>query len=194
MNSVTDEDFLDGFDDEEDDTFAGLGAGGFDRPVFDENQFKYAKSMSASIFKSEVENHIKSQPLTARYKRALILCAYTLFSEEQVLANNNIRSKSKLLQNDPLARKLVFAQRDIELTQCSATKYDMLAIDTFALEKHVLDVYECFISRTWGEKRERLINAEIGFRNINQSEIIKTNKPEQIPKRKKSLFSMNRGT
>lgn len=179
-------DDLDNFEDS-DDTYSGLGAGALDKPVFEEAQFKYAKSMSDSMYLKEITSYIKKQPLTARYKKSLLHCVYALFSEEQVLANNNNRIHSKFIQNDPLGKKLIFAQRDVELSRCDATKYDMSAVNTYALEKYILDVFEAFISRTWGTKIERWINPEISVRNYNQSEVIQSKQAEQ-PAKKKGFF------
>lgn len=170
--------------DENDDGFAGLGASAIDRPMFSEDTLKYAKSMSASPYKADIINHIKQLPITQRYKDAWYSCIYTLFSEEQVLANNNPRKDSSFTTRDPLGKNIIFAQRNIELTRCESTKPDTYAVNVAALEKYVLSVYEAYVSRSIGDKRERIINSELSTRSITQSEVInRQRRPQQQTKK-----------
>lgn len=192
MDSDSSDDFNDDFEDTDDtDTFSGLGTGAFDKPVFEEAQYKYAKSMSGSIYSKDIVAYIRTLPLTIRYKRSLISCVYTLFSEDQVLANNNPRIVSKVIALDPLEKLLIFGQRDIELTRCDATKYDLNAVNTFALEKYIHSNFRAFLTRTIGDRRERIINAETGVRSISQTEQIIKNPVEQKEK-KRSFLGLGR--
>lgn len=160
------------YDDDVD--FAGLGASNLERPSFSDESLKYANTLKRSPYREDVINYVKALPLTARYKSALYHCIYALFTEEQVLANNNPRAMGRFSKEDRLSKREIFAQRNIELARCcNASKSDLLVCDIAGMEKYILDVYTAFISRTYGDKRERLINNEIGTRSVTQQEILR---------------------
>jgi len=155
--------------------FAGFGVSNAERPSFSDESLKYAKSLSRSPYRDDVINYVRLLPLTTRYKRELYSCIYSLFTEEQVIANNNPRRLGQFTRDDPLTKRQIFAQRDIELARCcSATKQDLLSCNIAGLEKYIIGVYTAYISRTYGDKRERLINNEIGTRSVTQSEVMRS--------------------
>lgn len=170
---------------EEEDDYAGLGASISERPAFSEDSLKYAKSMSNSPYKSDVLNYIKKLPITGLYKRELYHCIHSLFTEERVLAYNDPRKTGRFSTDDQLSRKLLFAQRNIELARCVATKTDLERVGS--MEKYVLSVFEDYYSRTVGPKKERWINSELSTRSIAQSEIVK-NTPTIVKEKKKGGF------
>jgi len=156
----------------------GFGASNLERPAFSDESLKYANTLKRSPYRDDVVNYIKGLPLTARYKGALFHCVYQLFSEEQVLANNNPRVIGKFTKEDKLGKREIFAQRDIELARCcNAAKDDLLVVDIAGMEKYILSVYTAYISRTYGDKRERLINSEISTRSVTQTEVLRNQQP-----------------
>ena len=175
--SIVDDDYdedggQDPYDDEPE--FGGLGASNLERPSFSDESLKYANTLKRSPYREDVINYVKALPLTARYKSALYHCIYILFTEEQVLANNNPRVTGRFSKEDRLSKREVFAQRNIELALCcNASKFDLLVCDIAGMNKYILDVYTAYISRTYGDKRERLINNEIGTRSVTQQEILR---------------------
>ncbi|MCK9576730.1 MAG: hypothetical protein M0R51_12475 [Clostridia bacterium] len=172
-------------------TSFGFGASSIERPSFSEDSLKYATMMGASPYLADIMGHIKSVAVTERYKRELISCVYSLFAREQVLANNSVRKLGIFGQNDPLKYVLIFAQLKLELTRCAATQEDMLSMNVSALEKNIMSVFEAYVSRSVGEKRERLINAELGTRNIQVQEVARPYEVETKAK-KKSFWSFGR--
>ena len=152
----------------------GFGASNFERPAFSDESLKYANTLKRSPYRDDIVNYIKGLPLTARYKGALFHCVFQLFSEEQVLANNNPRMIGKFTKEDKLGKREIFAQRDIEIARCcNAAKDDLLVVDIAGMEKYILSVYTAYISRTYGDKRERLINSEISTRSVTQTEVLR---------------------
>jgi len=159
---------------EDEQEFAGLGASNLERPSFSDESLKYANTLKRSPYREDVINYVRALPLTARYKSALYHCIYTLFTEEQVLANNNPRATGRFSKEDRLAKREIFAQRNIELALCcNASKFDLLVCDVAGMNKYILDVYTAYISRTYGDKRERLINSEVSTRSVTQQEILR---------------------
>jgi len=176
---------------EEDDlgaTSFGFGASNVERPRFSDDSLKYATMMGASPYLADIMGHIKTAAVTERYKREMVSCVYSLFAREQVLANNSIRKLGIFGQNDPLKYVLIFAQLKLELTRCAATQEDMLSMNVSALEKNVMSVFEAYVSRSVGEKRERLINAELGTRSIQVQEVTRPYETAEL-KKKKSFWS-----
>lgn len=188
MDSVDYQENEEDYDYENDeDSFAGLGASISERPAFSEDSLKYAKSMSNSPYRSDVLNYVKKLPITERYKQTLYHCIFTFFTEDRVFAYNDPRKIGHFSTDDPLSRKLIFAQRNIEFTRCEATKPDMEAVNVGAMEKYILSVFEDYISRTVGPKKERYINSELSTRSVAQSEIVKNN-PIVVHQKKKGGF------
>jgi len=175
-------------DDDLGSTSFGFGASNVERPSFSDDSLKYATMMGASPYLADIMGHIKTAAVTERYKRELVSCVYSLFAREQVLANNSIRKLGMFGQNDPLKYVLIFAQLKLELTRCAATQEDMLSMNVSALEKNVMSVFEAYVSRSVGEKRERLINAEMGTRSIQVQEVTRPYETETKAK-KKSFWS-----
>ncbi|MCK9575354.1 MAG: hypothetical protein M0R51_05305 [Clostridia bacterium] len=169
-------------------TSFGFGASNVERPSFSDDSLKYATMMGASPYLADIMGHIKTAAVTERYKREMVSCVYSLFAREQVLANNSVRKLGMFGQNDPLKYVLIFAQLKLELTRCAATQEDMLSMNVSALEKNVMSVFEAYVSRSVGEKRERLINAEMGTRSIQVQEVTRPYETETKAK-KKSFWS-----
>lgn len=167
---------------EEEDDYSGLGTSISERPAFSEDSLKYAKSMSNSPYKSDVLKYVKNLPITGLYKRELYHCIHSFFTEERVLAYNDPRKIGNFSHDDPLSRKILFAQRNIELARCVATKTDLERVGS--MEKYILSVFEDYYSRTIGPKKERLINSELSTRSIAQTEVVKNMVPIQQKKRK----------
>ncbi|MFA6887640.1 MAG: hypothetical protein WCQ65_11825 [Fermentimonas sp.] len=175
-------------DDDLGSTSFGFGASNIERPSFSDDSLKYAKMMGESPYLADIMGHIKTAAVTERYKREMVSCVYSLFAREQVLANNSVRKLGMFGQNDPLKYVLIFAQLKLELTRCAATQEDMLSMNVSALEKNVMSVFEAYVSRSVGEKRERLINAEMGTRSIQVQEVTRPYETETKTK-KKSFWS-----
>ena len=171
---------------EEENEYSGLGASVSERPAFSDDSLKYAKSMSVSSYKIDVLNYIKKLPITGLYKRELYHCIHSLFTEERVLAYNDPRKIGRFSTDDQLSRKIIFAQRNMELARCVATKTDLERVGS--MEKYVLSVFEDYYSRTIGPKKERWINSELSTRSISQSEIVKNNQVSMEPRKKKGGF------
>jgi hypothetical protein len=165
-------------------TSFGFGASNVERPSFTDDNFKYSTLMSSSPYLRDILGHIKSSPITGRYKRELVSCMYALFAGEQVIANNSVRKLGTFGHSDPLKYVLIFAQLKLELTRCAATQEDMLAINVAALEKNIMSVFEAYVSRSVGEKRERLINTEMGVRNVQVTEVSRPYETETKAKKR----------
>jgi len=175
-------------DDDLGSTSFGFGASNVERPSFSDDSLKYATLMSKAPYLSDILGHVKHAPVTERYKSELVSCLYALFASEQVLANNSVRKLGVFGQNDPLKYVLIFAELKLKLTRCAATQEDMLAINIAALEKNIMSVFEAYVSRSVGDKRERLINTEMGVRNVQVTEVSRPYETETKAK-KKSFWS-----
>lgn len=176
-----------------DTTTFGFGASAFERPSFTEDNMKYAALMGSAPYLKDILGHIVQASVTERYKRELVSCLYSLFANEQVLGNSSIRKTGKFGVSDPLRFNLIFAQRNLEVCRCAATQEDMLAINVFALEKNIMSVYEAYVSRSVGDKRERLINNEVGTRNIQQTEVTRPYETPEPQGKKRSFWSFGFG-
>jgi len=174
-------------------TTFGFGVSNFDKPSFNEDNMKYAALMGSAPYLKDILGHVMTSSVTERYKRELVSCLYSLFASEQVLSNNSVRKTGKFGTSDPLRFNVIFAQRNLELTRCAATQEDMLAINVFALEKNIMSVYEAYISRSVGEKRERLINNEVGTRNVQQTEVTRPYEAPEQRQKKKGFWSFGFG-
>lgn len=159
------------FDYPVDDGYSGFNLGVTERPNFNTDALKYAKSLSMSQYQHSALGHVANLPITSRYRSALYSCIFSLFAEERVLAYNDMIRSRFGANKDPLEIHLLCAQRDIEKCRCSATKPDLAAFDTAGFEKHILGVFQAYISRTLGAKKERYINSELSTRSVNQAEL-----------------------
>lgn len=171
------------------DPYAGLSSPMVDnRPAFTEDSYRYAKSMSGSQYMGAILEYVRQSALTARYKNALYACIYSLLTDERVLAYNDPQKSRFGGVVNPLEVKRIRAQIALEKCRCQATKHDMLIEDIPGIEKQILGVFEDYISRTQGARKERLINAELPTRSTNITED-RTLQPMVEPKKKRSWLS-----
>lgn len=189
---ANDLDYIDDLEADPSTTAFGFGASSFDKPTFNEDNLKYATLMGSAPYLKDILGHVIQASITERYKREIVSCLYALFANEQVLGNTSIRKTGKFGTSDPLRYNLLFAQRNLEITRGAATQEDMLAINVLALEKNIMSVYEAYISRSVGDKRERLINNEVSTKSVQQTEVTR---PYEMPetKQKKSFWSFRLG-
>lgn len=166
------------------DPYAGLATPMAERPSFSDDSFRYAKSLSNSPYMGSILEYINRTALTARYKNAIYACIYSLLSEERVFAYNDMRKTKFGNAVDPLEVKYLRAQISLEKCRCQATKYDLLIEDIPGLEKQILSVFQDYISRTVGNRKERYINGELPTRSTTSQEPHVTMQMEPARKKK----------
>jgi len=168
---------------------SGFGASMVERPSFDRDDLKYAVHMGSSPYLIDIQSAIMKMPITTNYQRSLLGCVNSLFSVERLMANNTLRKTGRFGHTDPLYYVRVFAHQSLVMTRTHATQADLQAVNAVEFEKRVLAVFEDYISRSVGPKRERLINNEITSRSVQASEIARyTDEGNVQQKQKKKSF------
>lgn len=168
---------------------SGFGASIVQRPSFDRDDLKYAVHMGTSPYLIDIQNAIMKMRVTTDYQVSLLSCVNALFAQERLMANNTLRKTGRFGHTDPLYYVRIFAQQSLVMTRTHATQADLQAINAVEFEKRVLAVFEDYVSRSVGPKRERLINNEISSRSVQASEITKYTDEGNAPqKKKRGLF------
>ncbi len=170
---------------DEGDDYAGFSEASAEKPNFDRADLKYAQARTSSQFKIEFLSFISNLPVTYRLKRDLYSVIYTLFSPEQVLANNNPRAEPRFFRSDPLEKKLLSAELQIAIAIASTcTKSDSRKINTMLLQKEILDSFEAYVSRSIGSDREGIRNSIITTESMSRLE--RPRSQEVVNNKKKS--------
>jgi hypothetical protein len=180
------------FDDSDSDNSAmgltGFGASGADRGAFERDDLNYSLLMGSSPYLTDIQAAIMKLPINTEYEQALIRCVNALFARERVLANNTIRKTGRFGQTDPLHFVRIFAQQALVMTRTHATQADLQAVNAAELEKQILAVFEDYISRSIGPKRERLINNEMSTRQTAVTEMARYTNEGMNNQKKKGFF------
>lgn len=166
----------------------GFGASSTDRSAFERDDLKYAFLMGGSPYLVDIQAAIMKLPINTEYEQALIRCVNALFARERVLANNTVRKVGHFGHTDPLHFVRIFAQQSLVMTRTHATQTDLRAVNAAELEKQILAVFEDYISRSIGPKRERLINNEMSSRQTAVTEMARYTNEGMTPKKKTGFF------
>lgn len=192
MDSEGYENGMESLDEDGDDdvrALTGFGASIVERPTFERDDLKYATYMGTSPYLIDIQAAIMKMQISTNYQTSLLACVNALFTPERLLANNTLRKTGRFGHTDPLYYVRIFAQQSLIMTRTDATQADLQSINAIAFERRVMAVFEDYLSRSVGPKRERLINNEISSRSVQASEIAKyTDEGNTQQKKKRSFF------
>lgn len=173
------------FEAEEPETNYGYGASFDARPELGKPDLELLEYISRSQYLPGILDRIERLPVTVEYKMALTDEVASLLSPETVFANSTAIKGPFGIKQDVVRTKVIDAKLRLRLTRTSATKSDLRKVSASRIESAILGVFVNYLSRSVGDKRERLI-MEISSRvtNVNEQRTIVE---EQAP-RKKSFW------
>ena len=128
------------------------------RIPFSREDLMNAESLRSSDYKKIAIDIVTNLPFTMEYKQDLARWAHRSFNKDVILSDNSPRKLGYLIKTDPYSLALESGRLDLMKRRLSRSKSDTLEPAAHTIEDDLMFVYICLLSRTFGVKRERLIN------------------------------------
>lgn len=149
-------------------TMPDVGSGSFSR-----EDLINAKLLRGSSYKAVGIELIKDLTAMQELKQSLARWVHAYLSDDTVLADNSVRKKGMFKTIDPVDYLRLKAKLDLNVACLSATKFDTMQSWYGDIQEQLLYVFDCYVSRSIGKDRERLINSKLAtettMRQVNET-------------------------
>lgn len=170
-------------EEEEENLPDALGSFPDTRPPFSREDLLNAESLRTSEFKPVALSVIFNLPFTMEYKQSLARWAQSKFTKDLILSDTSPRKQGRFSVVDAYTSVYLSAKLDLIKCRITMSKSDTFEPAAHTIEDDLMFVFICLLSRTYGVKRERMINSIMK----TESEMIqRTGAIEQKNEEKKS--------
>ena len=159
------------------------------RVPFSREDLVNAESLRTSDFLGKAINIIENSPFTMEYKQALARWGQRSFNKDIILSDTSARKIGRFTERSPYETVLLSAKLDLVKTRLSRSRSDTREPAAHTIEDDLIFVFIALLSRTYGVKRERLINSLIKMESESIQRTGAIEQPDTTQNKNKGWFS-----
>lgn len=159
------------------------------RVPFSREDLVNAESLRTSDFLGKAIDIIENSPFTMEYKQALARWGQRSFNKDIILSDTSARKIGRFTERSPYETVLLSAKLDLVKTRLSRSRSDTREPAAHTIEDDLIFVFIALLSRTYGVKRERLINSLIKMESESIQRTGAIEQPDTTQNKNKGWFS-----